>query len=55
MCNLNELELQNLCHLIGTHSTIEKKLQTYSEQYNDQTLKSMLQKMLKMLKEVKKN
>lgn len=44
MCNLNELELQNLRHLIGAHSTIEKKLQTYSEQCNDQTLKSMLQK-----------
>ena len=27
MANLNELELQNLRHLIGAHSTIEKKLE----------------------------
>ncbi len=26
MANLNELELQNLRHLIGAHSTIEKNL-----------------------------
>ena len=32
MANLNELELQNLRHLIGAHSTIEKKLECYSEQ-----------------------
>lgn len=39
MANLNELELQNLRHLIGAHSTIEKKLECYSEQCTDPTLK----------------
>ena len=44
MANLNELELQNLRHLIGAHSTIEKKLECYSEQCTDPTLKNMLKK-----------
>ncbi len=44
MANLNELELQNLRHLIGAHCTIEKKLECYSEQCTDPTLKNMLKK-----------
>ncbi|MDZ5255259.1 hypothetical protein [Clostridium sp. LIBA-8841] len=44
MANLNELELQNLRHLIGAHCTIEKKLRDYSQQCNDQQLKNMLNK-----------
>ncbi len=55
MANLNELELQNLRHLIGAHCTIEKKTECYSEQCTDPTLKNMLKKMHKMLKTVKKN
>lgn len=42
MANLNELELQNLRHLIGAHCTIEKKLQFYAEQCTDPTFKEML-------------
>lgn len=44
MANLNQLELQNLRHLIGAHCTIEKKLQFYSNQCTDAELKQMLQK-----------
>lgn len=44
MANLNELELQNLRHLIGGHCTIEKKLECYAEQCQDQQLKDMLKK-----------
>ncbi|WP_257346899.1 hypothetical protein [Pseudalkalibacillus decolorationis] len=41
---LNELELQNLRHLIGGHETIAHKLQAYAEQCTDPQLKQMLQK-----------
>lgn len=44
MANLNELELQNLRHLIGGHCTIEKKLTDYAEQCTDPELKDMLMK-----------
>lgn len=44
MNNLNQLELQNLRHLIGGHCTVEKKLEAYSQQCNDSTLKEMLSK-----------
>lgn len=44
MANINEIELQNLRHLIGAHCTIEKKLEFYSQQCTDPTLKNMLSK-----------
>lgn len=44
MANLNKLELQNIRHLIGAHSNIEKKLEFYSQQCTDATLKEMLKK-----------
>lgn len=44
MANLNQLELQNLRHLIGAHCTIEKKLEFYSNQCTDPDLKQMLKK-----------
>lgn len=44
MSNLNQLELQNLRHLIGGHCTIEKKLEFYSKQCTDPVLKDMLSK-----------
>jgi hypothetical protein len=43
MSNLNELELQNLRHLIGQHETTAVKLDTYAQQCNDQQLKQMFQ------------
>ena len=44
MANLSEIELQNLRHLIGGHSTIEKKLNYYADQCTDIQLKDMLKK-----------
>ena len=44
MANLNQLELQNLRHLIGAHCTIEKKLEFYASQCTDPTFKDMLTK-----------
>lgn len=44
MANLNQLELENLRHLIGAHCTIEKKLEFYSQQCTDPVLKNMLSK-----------
>lgn len=42
MQNLNELELQNIRHLMGAHCTIEKKLKFYAEQCNDPKIKNMM-------------
>ena len=44
MANLNQLELQNLRHLIGAHRTIEKKLNFYAQQCTDPQLKQILTK-----------
>ncbi|HEY8500014.1 MAG TPA: hypothetical protein VIL89_05295 [Clostridia bacterium] len=44
MSHINEMELQNLRHMIGAHDTCVKKLETYAQQCQDQTLKQMLQK-----------
>lgn len=43
MANLNQLELQNLRHLIGGHCTVEKKLRDYANQCTDPQLKQMLE------------
>lgn len=42
MAQLNQLELQNIRHLIGAHCTIEKKLETYAQQCTDQTIVNMM-------------
>lgn len=39
---LNQLELQNLRHLIGAHCTIEKKLEYYAQQCTDSTIKNLM-------------
>lgn len=44
MANLNQLELQNLRHLIGAHCTIEKKLNFYAQQCTAPQLKQILTK-----------
>jgi len=45
--NLNQMELQNLRHLIGSHETAEKKLNFYAEQCNDPQIKQMFQQSAK--------
>ncbi|MEW8956363.1 hypothetical protein [Clostridium sp.] len=42
MSNLNQLELQNIRHLIGAHETVSNKLTDFSNQCTDPTLKEML-------------
>lgn len=45
--NLNQMELQNLRHLIGAHETAEKKLNFYAEQCSDPQIKQMFQQSAK--------
>lgn len=40
---LNQVELQNLRHLIGSHSTAEKKLGFYAQQCQDPQVKQMFE------------
>ncbi len=40
---LNQLELQNLRHLIGSHSTAEKKLRFYAQQSQDPQVRQMFE------------
>ena len=40
---LNQQELQNLRHLIGSHDTASRKLDEYAQQCNDPQLKQMFQ------------
>jgi hypothetical protein len=44
VAQLNELELQNLRHLIGSHETAYQKLSTYAQQCTDPQIKQMFQK-----------
>ena len=44
MSNLNQVELQNLRHLIGMHETSYQKLNSYSSQAVDPQIKQMFTK-----------
>lgn len=41
MSQLNQIELQNLRHLIGAHETACQKLQAYAEQATDPEIKQL--------------
>ncbi|MGI6113157.1 MAG: hypothetical protein ACOYEJ_03425 [Mahellales bacterium] len=43
MAQLNQQELQNLRHLIGSHETAYQKLQAYAQQATDPQIKQMFQ------------
>ncbi|KAB3533221.1 spore coat protein [Alkaliphilus serpentinus] len=43
MNQLNQLELQNLRHLIGSHQTMSRKLTDYANQCQDPQIKQMFQ------------
>ena len=43
MAQLNQQELQNLRHLIGSHETAHQKLNTYAQQCSDPQIKQMFQ------------
>ncbi len=44
MSQLNQLELQNLRHLIGSHETAYKKLNAYAAQATDPQVRQMFEK-----------
>jgi hypothetical protein len=44
MTQLNQVELQNLRHLIGAHDTSYQKMQTYAEQSKDPQIKAYFEK-----------
>ncbi len=41
--DLNQIELQNLRHLIGSHQMMQKKYEFYASQCQDQQAKQMFQ------------
>ncbi|NLY42774.1 MAG: hypothetical protein GX066_02150 [Clostridiaceae bacterium] len=43
MVQLNQLELQNLRHLIDSHETAYQKLNTYAQQATDPQIKRMFE------------
>ncbi|MCY6369112.1 hypothetical protein [Clostridium ganghwense] len=43
MAQLNQIELQNLRHLVGGYQTTASKLNDYANQCQDQQIKQMLQ------------
>ena len=45
--NLNQIELQNLRHLIGAHETAYQKMQSYAQQATDPQVKSFFEKSAK--------
>ncbi|MNT21224.1 hypothetical protein D3C72_1565560 [compost metagenome] len=44
MSNLNQVELQNLRHIIGAHETSYQKLNAYASQCTDAQIKEMFTK-----------
>ncbi len=47
MSSLNQIELQNLRHLIGAHETAYQKMQTYAQESSDPQIKSFFEKSAK--------
>lgn len=47
MAQLNQMELQNLRHVIGGHDTASKKMQTYAQQATDPQVKSYFEQAAK--------
>jgi type III secretory pathway component EscR len=44
MSSLNQIELQNLRHIIGSHDTIREKFQAYAQQAMDQQVRDYFEK-----------
>lgn len=53
MSNLNEMELQNLRHLIGAHDTAHCKLTDYANEAQDATVKQYFTKSAASAKQTK--
>lgn len=43
MSQLNQMELQNVRHLIGSHETAAQKLEAYAQSITDPQIKQMFQ------------
>lgn len=44
MSQLNQMELQNLRHMLGSYDTACEKMQTYAQQATDPQVKSFFEK-----------
>ncbi len=47
MSQVNQIELQNLRHLIGAHDTAYQKMQVYSQQATDPQVKAYFENAMK--------
>lgn len=55
MSQLNQMELQNLRHMIGAHETAYQKMQTYAQQSTDPQVKAYFEKSAQSAKSTKQN
>lgn len=53
MSQLNQMELQNLRHIIGCHDVAAQKLDTYSQSINDPQIKQMFQQSAQSARDAK--
>lgn len=53
MSQINQVELQNLRHLIGAHETAYQKMQTYAQQAMDPQVKAYFEKSAQSAKSTK--
>lgn len=44
MAQINQMELQNIRHLVGAHETAFQKLSAYAQQCTDPQIKQLFQK-----------
>ncbi|MET0015816.1 hypothetical protein [Oscillibacter sp.] len=55
MSQLNQMELQNLRHMIGAHETAYQKMQTYAQQSTDPQVRAFFEKSAQSAKTTKEN
>lgn len=55
MSHLNQMELQNLRHLIGAHETACQKMESYAEQASDPQIKAFFNKSAQSAKTTKQD
>jgi type III secretory pathway component EscR len=53
MSQLNQMELQNLRHLIGAHETAFQKMQSYAQEATDPQVKAYFQQSAQSAKSTK--
>lgn len=55
MSKLNQMELQNLRHLIGAHETAYQKMQSYAQASTDSQVKAYFEKSAQSAKTTKQD